>query len=400
MTDTLSAETLRSGSFEEIARLLMDQQARKLDVVAGASSVRFEHGHLVLADTTADLSADGVTLTEGVYRPQPAFVETMADKLSIPLGFLRRMHVERPDLFDALGNGLLHGDGVEVGPDSRRFLFRLFSGGDGSVGVARAMLGKNYRAIDHIDAVTAVLAGVREADPSAEVLSADLTDRRIFLSIATPSIATLAPVLLGDYHASVPGLDRWREAAEREGKGYGGSEPVVHAGIEIRNSEVGIGSFKITPRLVARVCANGLTLPLLAKRVVHAGAALDEGTVDWSADVRRKQLDLITATAHETVAHFLSPAFVEGQVREIEAKAGAPIEAVEAVEVVGNVGRELGLTEVERDGVFGHFLTGGKTTAGGIVNAITAYSQGVEDAERAHELDDLALRALDLVPVR
>ena len=221
MSDTLTAETMRSGDFHALAELLMSQQARKLDVVAGPDHVRFTGGQLILDNTAADLSADGVTLTAGTYTPTPAFVETMADKLRIPLPFLRRLHTERPDLFDGLANGLLHGLDGEVEPDSRRFLFRLFRGEDGP-GVARAMLGDRYRAIDHIDAVTSVLAGVRDADPEAEVIRADLTDRHVFLSVASPKIRALAPVLLGDYHATVPGLDRWREAAEREGKGYGG----------------------------------------------------------------------------------------------------------------------------------------------------------------------------------
>lgn len=396
----LTAENLRNADFQATAELLMSQNTRKLDVVAGAVNVRFERGRLIVAGTAAEITEDGVTSTEGAYVPTPAFIQTQADKLSVPAPFLRRLHTDRPDLYDHLANGLLHGDGEDVEPDERRFLFRLFTDPDGGgEGVARAMLGQRYKAIDHVDATTSVLSGVREADPEAQVLRCDVTDRRLYLSVATPAIAAHAPVLLGDYSPTVPGLDQWRIAANREGRGFApGSEPIVHAGIEVRNSELGFGSFSIMPRLVVKVCGNGLTLPLLAKRVIHAGAALDEGTVDWSADVRRKQLELIQATARETVAHFLSPAFVQAQIAEVEAKAGRPV-ASDVVEVIGNVGRQLGLTQAETDSVLDHFIGGRQRTAGGIVNAITAYSQGVESAERAHELDDLALRALDLVPV-
>ena len=60
--------------------LLRDQQARKVDVVASASSVRAEGGCLVLDKTMPLLGADGVTMTEGCYRPTDVCDAGIADK--------------------------------------------------------------------------------------------------------------------------------------------------------------------------------------------------------------------------------------------------------------------------------------------------------------------------------
>lgn len=40
----------------------------------------------------------------------------------------------------------------------------------------------------------------------------------------------------------------------------GADNPVVFAGMVVSNSETGHGSFSITPRIVAQVCDNGMTI--------------------------------------------------------------------------------------------------------------------------------------------
>ena len=61
--------TTRNATIDDLVVLLRDQQARKVDVVASASSVRAEGGCLVLDGTMPLLGADGVTMTAG---PVPA----------------------------------------------------------------------------------------------------------------------------------------------------------------------------------------------------------------------------------------------------------------------------------------------------------------------------------------
>ncbi len=120
---------------------------------------------------------------------------------------------------------------------------------------------------------------------------------------------------------------------------------------------------------------------------MHLGAKLGEG-VQWSADTDRKNLDLITAQARDSVRTWLSPEFLAERVGEVEQQAGAPVTTPdEAIKVVG---KRLGFTDAERAGILSHFIAGGQLTAAGIANAVTSFSQTVPDADRADALDDLA----------
>ena len=97
--------TARNATIDDLVLLLRDQQARKVDVVAAASSVRAEGGCLVLDGTMPVLGADGVTVTSGRYRPTDVCDAGIADKLGIPAAYLRKTRDSHPALFDANVNG-------------------------------------------------------------------------------------------------------------------------------------------------------------------------------------------------------------------------------------------------------------------------------------------------------
>jgi cell wall-associated NlpC family hydrolase len=84
---------------------------------------------------------------------------------------------------------------------------------------------------------------------------------------------------------------------------------VVFAGFAVANSETGCGACTITPRLVAQVCANGMTITRDAMRAVHLGERVEEG-IRWSGDTLDRQLTLVTAKARDAVTAFLSPGYV------------------------------------------------------------------------------------------
>jgi hypothetical protein len=413
MTDN---NTARHATLTDLATLLQTQQTRKLDVVSSAAGFRFEGGLLHVCGQEAEITEQGVTQVDGVYRPTSVFDEGLASKLSIPLAYLRRMRAERPDLYDANANGWLRGviDDVQRVHDStpmdpRKFMLRMFRGDDGGEGIARAMLSDTYKRIDNLDVLTAALEGVRAADVDVEIEGCDLTERNMLVRIVSPQITANMPVLLDGYRspfrdetieAQRAALQRGRELAAHERQGYDpGSEPVVWAGLVLRNSETGGGAFTITPRVSVRVCRNGLTITQDAMRSVHLGSKMDEGVIRWSDDTQTKTLQLITAKARDAVATFLDADYLQTIAQRIEQAAGREIvgNAADAVTVVG---KALSFTEQQTQGVLDHFIRGGQTTAAGVVNAITSYAQLVPDADDAAELEAAALRALELVPVR
>jgi len=364
--------TARNATLADLAALLRDQQARKVDVVAPAAAIRAEGGCLVLDGTVPDLGADGVTMTAGRYRPTDVCDQGIADKLGIPAAYLRRTRESCPRLYDANVNGWL-------GRDDRSFLVRCLRD-PGGTGVARAWLSDSYKVIDNLDALMAALDGIRASGYPVQVESCDLTDRRMYVRVRCEPVSVLAPALLSRYRSPFTGAS-------------GTDNPVVFAGFLLANSETGCGAFSITPRLVAQVCDNGMPITRDAKRSVHLGEKLDQG-IRWSADTMGKQAALVTAMARDTVTSILDPGYVERAVRELERQAGHPVTApAEAIKVIGT---QLRYTQAQQDDILNHFIAGGDLTAGGIMHAVTSVAQVQDDGDAAWDMESTALEALRL----
>lgn len=385
--------TTRNATLGDLAELLTEQQARKLDVVAPASKVRSEGGKLVIAGTEAILTDTGVTSSDGIYVPTVVCDEGIAQKLNVPVGYLKRLREERPDLYDANVNGWLHGSGtwVEQGDgggeftaprvdDPRSFLVRCFRGDEGGEGIARAFLSDTYRVIDNLDVLTAALEGVRQTGAEITVEGCDLTDRKMYVRIKAPEVVAYSMPLLERYRSPFSG---------RSGRDL----PVISAGLVISNSETGGGAFQIVPRMVVEVCSNGMTITKDALRAVHLGGKMDEGVIEWSEETQRKQLELITSKARDAVATFLNVDYMTRTIQALETQAQVTLS--NSAEVVERVGAKL-FTKEQTAGILDQFIRGGDTTAGGVMHAVTSFAQTVTDADTAFEIEAQGLRAMEL----
>lgn len=385
---TITTEA-RNASIESLVEILRDQHGRKVDVVAPASSIRAKDGALIIKGIEPEITEDGVNLVDGRYVPTDVCDEGIAAKLNIGRAYLRRMRAERPDLYDVNVNGWLRGksrrtvagDTEVVYPaDDRTFLIRGLRGENGE-GIARAFLSDRYGIIDNIDALTAALDGVRQAGVNVEIDRCDLTDRRMYVRVVCQEVSALAPTLLAGYRSPFTGQS-------------GTDNPTVFAGFVISNSETGGGAFTLTPQLVVQICRNGMTITRDAIKAVHLGSRLDEGVIRWSQDTERKALSLLTSKTKDAVATFLDTDYVTRAIAGMETKAGTPVTgAADAVKVLG---RKLSFSQDESDAVLDHFIRGGQLTRGGLVNAITAYTQEIANADRAYEIEGRALEALEV----
>lgn len=144
----------RNGSLPDLVTLLREQRAAKLDVVIPAAGVRSSEGRWRIDGTgVAILDPDGVTTSPGTFVPTGTCDAGMAEKLGIPVGYLRRLREEHVGLYDANVNGWLeHQPG-------RRLLIRTLRGAGGD-GIARAVLSERYRFVDNLDVLLAVLGVV------------------------------------------------------------------------------------------------------------------------------------------------------------------------------------------------------------------------------------------------
>jgi hypothetical protein len=363
----------RHATLDDLAALLRDQQARKVDIVAPAATIRAQDARLVVESTEPVLGPDGVTATAGFYTPTDVCDQGIADKLGIPAAYLRKMREQKPWLYDSNVNGWLAGD-------DRRFLLRCLRGDNGQ-GAARAFLSDGYKIIDNLDVLLAALDGVRQAGMPVRVDGCDLTQRRMYVRIVCEQVRALAPALLAGYRSPFTGA-------------AGADNPVVFSGFVITNSETGCGAFSLMPRLVAQVCDNGMTITRDAMRAVHLGERLDEGVVTWSGNTLDKTLALITARTTDAVTTFLDPGYAQRTVRAMEKVAGHRVD--DPQETIRTVSRRLRFTDTQQASILNHFIRGGDVTAGGVMHAVTSVAQTLDDADTAHDMESLALRSLEL----
>lgn len=401
--------TTRNATLGDLAQLLQQQHAAKLDVVAPAHTLRSRNGVLYVAGTDLDFSGDEPVPAAGAFVPTAVADEGLADKLGVPVTYLKRLRTERPDLYDANVNGWLLG-GTWVEPhdeqiaeaDPRSFLVRLFRGDPGAPGpgVCRAVLSDTYKRIDNLDVLMACLEGVKDAGVAVHMAGCDLTERRMYVRVVAPEVQAMAPALLRGYHSpyahgGVARATTPEQEAANAAAGFGpGGEPILFAGFVISNSETGGGAFTITPRITARVCTNGMTVTRDALRNVHLGGKLDEGVVRWSDETQQRSLKLVASQARDAVTTFLDADYMAMVLDRVEEQAGKPL--AQAADTIKVVGQQLRFTQERTDAILNHFILGGQATAGGVLNAVTSYAQTLGDADEAAEVEGLALRALEL----
>ena len=385
----------RNAGLAEMREVLEDQRARAIDLIAPPQKFISVNGQIVITGHEPLVTDDGVTDPNGTYSLTGVGDEGLCEKLGIPRAYLRRMRDEgRLDLFDGNVNGWLHGDGGQGGYD-KNLMLRMLRGDETGTGIVRAVLSDKYARIDNLDVLVAALTGVRDAGIGGHVSGCDLTERRMYVTIQAPEVKALAPVLLAGYKSPFGpgGIERIRELAAREGQGYEpGQEPVVFAGIRITNSETGNGRFSVAPHLTIKICGNGLTIGKDAMQSVHLGGRQEEGVIEWSQQTSRKALELVASKAADAVRTFLSPEYVAAKVAELEEAAGTkvtnPQDTIKQV-----VAKSSFPKEVEND-IFAAFIAGGQLTAGGVMQAVTAAAQTVEDADIAALMESEAVNVL------
>lgn len=379
---TLPERTLRRGDLPALVQILQDQHAAKVDVVLPASKLQ---AHDVggtrgfeFYDLQPQMNESGVTDVNGLYTPTSKAVAQIADKLGIPTGYLRRCQEDNWPLFESNIAGW-------ADRDDRKFLVRLLYGQDpnhpDTQGIMRAVLSDGYGFRDHLDTVMALLTGMRAAGLDADNIgSCDLSDDRLYLRVKAPEIGVMAPELLKGYRSPFTGNE-------------GADNPLVYAGILIRNSESGGGALSITPELTVKICENGMLMQPDAIRSVHLGSRLEEGQVRWADDTEKAFDDLITMKVRDAVTAFLTPEYVQSCVDKLEAKSGKPIGDPKNVEVVA---KQLKFNEGEQAALMSHFIKGGQLTAGGVMAAVTSMCQEISDPDRSYEVQATGLRAMEL----
>lgn len=337
------------GDFErdlaEIARLSKDYVAP-----ADKIEVRFDHN---TRDYRLDVS--GV----GEFGMRPLFHEQLATRAHVPVKFYDRAR-EYPREFVPLLNRLIHDD---WGSDA---MVRTLAGD------ARSLLSASYRRIDNYPIASTTLQALKSSGREFQVKSVNLSETRMTMKFVFPGVRQ--DLAVGD---------------------------IVESGVLITNSEVGQGSFSVSPFVHRLKCLNGLVVNASRLKRRHVGRSAldgDDAKEVFSSETLKaddtalmlKVRDLILATADD--AHFET---VVVKLREARGEkiVGHPEKVVEAlgaafqlpVDTQGSVLRNL---VDQGDGM----------TRFGILNAVTLAAQQVSTYDRATELETVGGQILDLSP--
>ena len=374
---TLAVAPNRHIGLNSLLTTLRDQHARSVDVIAGATAMHADNGHLIMARTAPVLTSTGVDLATGRFRLSEVALGGVGAKLDIPVPYLRRCARENVPLLDDNVNSWLK-------RDDRRFLVRcLRRSPDSGDGAVRALLSDWYLRIDNLDVLMAATKGIEKAGVAVQIASCDLTDRRMYVRFVSRDVQVMAPQLLRNYRSPFDGR-------------RGSDLPVISGGFLLRNSETGYGRYSLAPWLRIEVCRNGQTVERGDVGRTHIGARItdEDGIVDPSAETRTALLELITSQTIDTIRAYLNVDFVTRAVADLERAAGVTVRKPEATIKV--VSQRLHYTKDQQDAILAHFIAGADLSAGGIMQAVTSVARSIDDADAAYRMETTASKALQL----
>lgn len=173
---------------------------------------------------------------------------------------------------------------------------------------------------------------------------------------------------------------------------------VVQAGVVVSNSEVGHGTLSVQPLLYRLVCRNGLIASDRTLRKTHVGRSIgtdDEVITVFKDDTLLADDKAFFLKVRDVVEAAVSEATFLQAAHKLQKTLGIRLvgDPVNTVEVLAN---RYTLNDTERAGVLRYLIAEGDLSGYGLVNAVTHYSQEVEDYDRATEFEALGGRLIEL----
>jgi len=352
---------MRTGkTLVELAQEIQRQAGAKADYVAPVQALSVS----TTCGTTIEVA------DQGGYALTPVSHRQIGSHLGVPADFYDRLRTAAVDLrdpydsthslFETTVNALL-----QARPAAERRLVRTLDNN------ARAFLSDRYRPLDHDEILERVLPALGEFDLDWSQSSLEVTEQRLYMKLVNPQVE--ADVEVGD---------------------------PVQAGVLVTNSEIGMGSFSVTPLVFRLVCRNGMIRQDFAKRKYHTGARLG-GEVEtyeyYRDDTVRARNEATVLEMRDLIRGALSEAVFNKIVESLREAAGIrilgdPIKAVEQLQVRFN------LTNDERGSVLRALVEGGNLSMWGLANAVTRVAEEASTYDRSTDLEVIGGQVLALPP--
>jgi hypothetical protein len=232
-------------------------------------------------------------------------------------------------------------------------------------GQARAFLSNSYNRIEN-EEIAEVALPVLMGIPGIEVISAQVTERRLYIQATTPRIS--GEVKKGD---------------------------VVQAGIVISNSEIGHGAVSVAALDWRLVCLNGM-ISAQKYRAYHVGRRIEDNAALWSQETVRADDRAILLKVRDMVKAAVDKVeFTKrlGRMKELAGETKITGNPAEAVKVLS---AKVGASENEQGSILRALIEGGDLSAWGMINAVTAQAHTARSYDRAVEFEVAGGNLIDL----
>lgn len=333
---------------------LEHQESLKHDVVANSQQ------HLIFYEGKLRIMGLKGAFTE--FIPTEHFHRQVADKLEIPLPYYKKMLQDATHLLDENANHWLKAE-------AKNFLVRTFKDASEQYkNEARAFLSDRYAMIDNHQVLIEALEAIKSTGLHIDIVNAELSDTRMYLKVVCPDVEVKANEMLKNY-----------SIAKTRGSG-------VISGFTLQNSEIGAGSFKISPRGVVLACTNGLISTRDELKNVHLGSKMDELGFNQNKDVMNANLKLIREQIKHAVKIFLSKEYLTKLV-DVYTELGQPKIEAPVQRVIEVVGKQYNITEDRKANILKYFIEGGDTRRMGLASAMTREVQDLDNADLKNDTE-------------
>ena len=341
-------------TIQEMAVEIMRQSKAKEDYLVNTGSLVMEvwdgQPMLHLRD------ADGSELVDPLDIQSTAH-QQIGDYLEIPRKYYRRMLGEDAELLAYNVNRWF-----QQKPEQR--MIRTMDGR------ARAFLSNRYRRIDNLDIATITLPIIGEMK-DVIYASCELTEDYMYIKAVNPRLT--AEVVPGD---------------------------VVQGGVIITNSETGHGSVCVQPLIYRLVCSNGMVVNDAKARRYHVGriTSTDDDFQIYSQETLDADDQAFVLKLQDTVRAAVNEAKFAAVLDKMRESKDAKLNTADIPNVVKLASSSFKITEAESAGVLQHLIEGGDLTLYDLANAVTRYSQDVENYDRASKLEEIGYQVMTMSP--
>jgi hypothetical protein len=324
----------------------------KQDYIVPASSCRIAYGLFLISDVPYK------------FELSKAFIQDICNILCIPKKYFDYCEEHNSEL-------AYHNVNEWLKRNDDKYIIRTYKPKDTELGIARCCLSDSYKIMDNIDILYHTLKAFNDT-PDIQVdsltVNGHLSEDNMFLTFTNNRVEAEARNLLKDQPA---------------GKNK------IAAGIVLRNSEIGHSSLYVAPRIVEKICNNGLIVTRDQIRKFHKGSKFDMDNFEESVETRQKEMEYFMSKLKDAITTFMHQDYLNKLIDEIE-NSNCPIKPEAVKEYISST---FDYNKYDLEDLSSKFALGKIESIFDMVNVVTEHSQTFNPEKRF----DIESKAMNLL---